>query len=71
VSTNSDDGHDITSSTTQGPDEPESGEPGGGQAAVEGEATFSRKALQHIQCHHPPQHMIGELHERVARSRSQ
>jgi hypothetical protein len=28
-------------------------------------ATSLRDAPQHIQCHHPPHQMIGELHERV------
>jgi hypothetical protein len=40
-------------------------------ATVEGEATTSRTAPQHVQRDHPPQQMIGEIDERVTRSRYQ
>jgi hypothetical protein len=63
ASTTSDDGPDPTSSTTWGPLEPAPAETGGVEATVEGESTSSREAPQHIQRRHPPQQMIGELHE--------
>jgi hypothetical protein len=62
---------DPTPSTTWGSHEPAPSGTGGVEATVEGEATSSREAPQHIQRHHPPQQMIGELHERVTRSKSQ
>jgi hypothetical protein len=65
ASNTSADGPDPTSSTTWGPLELVPTETGGVEAAVEGEAPH------HIQHRHPPQQMIGELHERIARSRSQ
>jgi hypothetical protein len=71
ASNTSADGPDPTSSTTWGPLKPVPTETGGVEAAVEGEATSSREAPHHIQHRHPPQQMIEELHERVARSRSQ
>jgi hypothetical protein len=71
ASTTTADGPDPTPSTTWGLLEPALAEAGGVEAAVEGEATYSREAPQHIQRHHPPQQMIGELHKRVTRSRSQ
>jgi len=40
-------------------------------AAVEGEATSERRAPRHIQRHHPPQQMIGNLHEHTTRHSSQ
>ena len=69
ASTTTADGPDPTPSTTWGPLEPAPTETGGVEAAIEGEPTSSREAPQHIQCRHPPQQMIGELHERVTRSR--
>jgi hypothetical protein len=48
---------------TWGRVEPKPTEPRGSQAAVEGEATSLREALQHIQRRHPTQQMIEELHE--------
>jgi hypothetical protein len=39
-------------------------------AVVEGEATSSREAPRHIQRRHPPQTMIGDISQRVTRSRS-
>jgi hypothetical protein len=71
ASTTTVDGPDPTPSTTWGLLEPAAAETRGVEAAVEGEATSSREAPQHIQHRHPPQQMIGELHERVTRSRSQ
>jgi hypothetical protein len=70
TSTTMADGPDPTPSTTWGPLEPAPTETGGVEAAVEREATSSREAPQHIQRRQPPQQMIGELHERVTRSRS-
>jgi hypothetical protein len=64
-------GPDPTPSTTWGPLEPAPTKNGGVEARVEGEATSSREAPQHIQHRHPPQQMTGELHERVTCSRSQ
>ena len=64
-------GPDPASSTTWCLVKPEPAEPRGGQATIEGDATSSREAPQHIQRHHPSQEMIWELHERVTRSRSQ
>jgi hypothetical protein len=57
------DGPDPTPSTTWGPLELAPAETGGVEVVVDGEATSSREAPQHIQCRHPPQQMIGELHE--------
>jgi hypothetical protein len=71
TSTTTANGHDPTPSTTWGPLKPAPAETGRVEAAIEGEATSLREAPQHIQRHHPPQQMIGELHERVTRSRSQ
>jgi hypothetical protein len=71
MSTTSDDRPDLASSTTRGPVELNPIVPGGGLVAVEREATFSREAPLHIQRDHPPQQMIGELSERVTRSRYQ
>jgi hypothetical protein len=70
ASTTTANGPDPTPSTTWGPLEPAPAKTGGVEATVEGEATSSREAPQHIQRRHPPQQMIGELHERVTRSRS-
>ena len=39
-------------------------------AVVEGEAASEREAPRHIQRRHPSQQMIGSLHERTTRSRS-
>src|SRR6185312_4943816 len=36
---------------------------------VEGEATSAREAPRHIQRRHPPQQMLGDLNERVTRSK--
>jgi hypothetical protein len=60
---------DPTSSTTWGPLEPAPVEFRGVEAAVEGEVTSSRIAPRHVQHNHPPQQMIGEINERVTRSR--
>lgn len=70
ASTTSVDGPDITSSTTLGPFEPEPAESGGNQATILGEANSLREVPRNIQCHHPPQQMIWELHERVTHSKS-
>jgi hypothetical protein len=71
ASTSTTDRPDPTPSTTWGPLEPAPVETGGVEAAIDGDATSSREAPHHIQCRHPPQQMIRELHERVTRSRSQ
>ena len=67
-------GPDPSSSTTWGPHEPPAqptpAAPEEALAAVEGEATSSREAPQHIQCRHPPQTMIGNIDQRVTRSKS-
>jgi hypothetical protein len=70
ASTTTADRPDPTPSTTWGLLEPAPTETRGVESAVEGEATSSREAPQHIQHCHPPQQIIGELHERVTRSRS-
>ena len=36
---------------------------------VEEEATSTREAPRHIQRHYPPQQMLGDLNERVTRSK--
>jgi hypothetical protein len=65
---------DPSSSTTWGPHEPPPqptpAAPKEAPAAVEGEATSSREAPRHIQHRHPPQTMIGDIDQRVTRSRS-
>jgi hypothetical protein len=71
ASTTTADGPDPTPSTTWGPLELAPAWTGGVEAAIEGEATSSMEAPQHIQRHHPPQQMIRELYKRVTRSRSQ
>ena len=38
-------------------------------ALVEEEATSTREAPRHIQRRHPPQQMLGDLNERVTRSK--
>jgi hypothetical protein len=63
ASTTTTDGPDPTSSTTWGPLELAPAEIGGVEATIEGEATSSREAPQHIQRRHPPQQMSGELQE--------
>jgi hypothetical protein len=71
ASTTLDDGPNISTSTTWGPLEPEGAAPRGVQAAIEGEATYSREASRHVQHDHPAQQMNGEIDERVTRSRYQ
>jgi hypothetical protein len=68
TSTTSDDGPNMTSSTTWGLLEPKSVEPRAAEATIDGEANSARDAPHHVQRDHPPQQMIGDLHERVTRS---
>ena len=67
-------GPDPSSSTTWGlfeqPPQPASAAPEEALATVEGEVTSSREAPRHIQRRHPPQTMIGDIDQRVTRSRS-
>jgi hypothetical protein len=67
-------GPDPSSSTTWGPHEPPPqptpAAPEKAPAAVEEEATSLREAPRHIQRRHPPQTMIGDISQRVTRSRS-
>jgi hypothetical protein len=53
----------MSTSTSWGSLELKGAEPRGVEPAVEGEATSSSNAPCHVQCDHPPQYMIGELHE--------
>jgi hypothetical protein len=65
---------DPSSSTTWGPYEPPPhptlAAPEEVPAVVEGEATSLREAPRHIQRRHLPQTMIGDISQRVTRSRS-
>jgi hypothetical protein len=67
-------GSDPSSSMTWGlhepPPQPTPAAPEEAPAAIEGEATSSREAPQHIQRRHLPQTMIGDIDQRVTRSRS-
>ena len=67
-------GPNPSSSTTWGPHEPPPqptpAAPKEAPAAMEGEVTSSREAPRHIQRRHPPQTMIGDIDQRVTRSRS-
>jgi hypothetical protein len=67
-------GSDPSSSMTWGlhepPPQPTPVAPEEAPAAIEGEATSSREAPWHIQRHHLPQTMIGDIDQRVTRSRS-
>ena len=67
-------GPDPSTSTTWGLFEqlpqPVPAAPKEAPAAVEGEATSSREAPRHIQRRHPPQTTIGNIDQRVMRSRS-
>ena len=71
TSSDDDDGPDPTTSTSRGPVEqvtqasPDA--PEEAPTLVEEEATSTREAPRHIQCHHPPQQMLGDLNERVTR----
>ena len=74
ATTTSTHGRDPSSSTTWGPFEqlPQlaPAAPEKAPAAVEGEVTSAREAPLHIQCHHPPQQMLGDIDQRVMWSRS-
>ena len=63
TSTILDNGPNMSTSTSWGSLELKGAEPRGVEPAVEGEATSSSNAPCHVQCDHPPQYMIGELHE--------
>src|SRR6185369_3921362 len=73
TSSDDDDGSDPTTSTSRGlfeevtqasPAAPEEA-----PALVEEEAISTREAPRHIQRRHPPQQMLGDLNERVTRSK--
>ena len=75
TSSDDEDGPDPTTSTSRGlfeevthatPADPEET-----PALVEEEATSTREAPRHIQRRHPPQQMLGDLNERVTRSKVQ
>jgi hypothetical protein len=65
---------DPSSSMTWGPHElppqPTLAAPKEAPAAIEGETTSLREAPRHIQRRHPPKTMIGDIDQRVTRSRS-
>ena len=73
TSSDDDDGPDPTTSTSRGPVEqvtqPSPAAPEEAPVLVEEEATSTREALRHIQRRHPPQQMLGDLNERVTRSK--
>ena len=73
TSSDDDDGPDPTTSTSRGPVEqvtqPSPAAPEEAPALVEEEATSTREAPRHIQRRHPPQQMLGDLNERVTRSK--
>ena len=67
-------GPDSSTSITMGPfkslPQPASVAPEEALAAVEREVTLTREARWHIQRHHPPQLMFGDIDQRVTRSMS-
>ena len=73
TSSDDDDGPDPTTSTSRGPIEQVTqaspAAPEEAPAVVEEEATSTREAPRHIQRRHPPQQMLGDLNERVTRSK--
>ena len=73
TSSDDDDGPDPTTSTSQGPIEQVTQAspvaPEETPDLVEEEATSTREAPRHIQRRHPPQQMLGDLNERVTRSK--
>ena len=73
TSSDDDDGPDPTTSTSRGPVEqvtqPSPATPEEAPALVEEEATSTREAPRYIQRRHPPQQMLGDLNERVTRSK--
>ena len=73
TSSDDDDGPDPTTSTSRGLiEEVTQASPAASEEApalVEEEATSTREAPRHIQRRHPPQQMLGDLNERVTRSK--
>ena len=73
TSSDDDDGPDPTKSTSRGLIEqvtqPSPAAPEETPVLVEEEATSTREAPRHIQRRHPPQQMLGDLNERVTRSK--
>ena len=73
TSSDDDDGPDPTTSTSRGPikqvTQPSPAAPEEASAFIEEEATSIREAPRHIQRRHPPQQMLGDLNERVTRSK--
>ena len=73
TSSDDDDGPDPTTSTSRGLiEEVTQATPAALEetpALVEEEATSTREAPRHIQRRHPPQQMLGDLNERVTRSK--
>ena len=73
TSSDDDDGPDPTTSTSRGLiEEVTQASPAAPEetpALVEEEATSTREAPRHIQRRHPPQQMLGDLNERVTRSK--
>ena len=73
TSSEDDDSADPTTSTSRWPVEqvtqPSPAAPEETPVLVEKEATSTREALRHIQRCHPPQQMLGDLNERVTRSK--
>ena len=73
TSSDDDDGPDPTTSTSRGLfEEVTQASPAAPEETpdlVEEEATSTREAPRHIQRHHPPQQMLGDLNERVTRSK--
>ena len=70
ASTTSAHGLEPSTSTSWGPCEPLPQSTEEAPAVDEGEATSSLGAPRHIQRRHPPQTMIGDIDERVTRSKS-
>ena len=73
TSSDDDDGPDLTTSTSRGPIEQVTQAspvaPEETPDLVEEEATSTREAPRHIQRRHPPQQMLGDLNERVTKSK--
>ena len=73
TSSDDDDGLDPTTSTSRGLiEEVTQASPAAPEETpvlVEEEATSTREAPRHIQRRHPPQQMLGDLNERVTRSK--
>jgi len=68
-SSSDDDGGPLPTASTTADPRPAQGSSSGTHVEGGGEATSSREAPRHIQRRHPPQQMLGDLNERITRSK--